>query len=694
MIRVRFKHLLLLLMLLPFTLLAQDDDGDWQQLLAEIMTAEDSEEGGWEETCERLSELAANPIDLNCATRDQLAELPFLSEQQVEDLLSYLYHYGPMKSLSELRMVASLGVDQLRLLPYFVTVVVTDVNRASSTLPSLAELSRYGRHELMASARVPFNERRGDRDGYLGYPYRHWLRYTYTLDNRVKAGLVAAQDAGEPLFAGKNAMGYDYYSLYLQLRGVGRLENLVVGRLKLQMGMGLIAGSGFALGKLATLQQLGRQTAVLRPHSSRSPTGYFQGIAATVSLSRGSSLTAMGSYRALDATLANDGTATTLLTTGYHRTPTEMDKKNNTHATDGALSLKMNRGPFRVGVNMIATHLNRRLQPSTTQLYRRYYPQGTDFLNASIDYGYASHRLCLSGETAIDRNGALATLNSLSLRLGSTLSLMLMQRFYSYRYTALYARSLSEGTRVQNESALYAGVDWRPSPSLRLQAYTDNSYAPWPRYGISQSSHASDNMVQMTVSRQQWRLTARYRLHLRQQDDKTTNSLNDQLSQRARLALTYDIPESQLSFTTQADGTLNSINGETGYDRGLALSLQAAWSGGRPGCLFRGHDGGLGGSQRGWLRLNASAVWFHTDNYDSRIYIYERSPLYSFSFPSLYGHGLRYTLMARADVTRRLMLTLKFGVTDYFDRTTTGTGLQQTYGSSLTDLDFQVRWKL
>jgi hypothetical protein len=280
---------------------------------------------------------------------------------------------------------------------------------------------------------------------------------------------------------------------------------------------------------------------------------------------------------------------------------------------------------------------------------------------------------------------------------------MAMQRFYSYRYTALYAHSLSEGARVQNESAVYLGADWRPTPTLRLQAYTDYSHAPWPRYGISQSSHASDNLLQMTLSRQQWRLTARYRLHLRQHDASSTASdastagtrpLDNTTDQRARLALSYDMPYTRLSITTQADAALNTTSSQQGYNRGIALSMQAAWSGGRTGSLIKEHHTTLSSTQRGWLRLNASAAWFHTDNYDSRLYIYERGPLYNFSFPMLYGHGLRYTMMARADLTRRLMLTMKLGVTNYFDRTVTGTGLQQVDGSSLTDIDVQIRWKI
>jgi hypothetical protein len=94
-----------------------------------------------------------------------------------------------------------------------------------------------------------------------------------------------------------------------------------------------------------------------------------------------------------------------------------------------------------------------------------------------------------------------------------------------------------------------------------------------------------------------------------------------------------------------------------------------------------------------WLRLNAGIGYFHTDSYDSRIYLYERGPLYTYSMSSFYGEGIRYWLMARVNIGQRLMLTAKVGVTDYFDRTTVGSGYQQVNASSLTDLDVQVRWK-
>lgn len=171
--------------------------------------------------------------------------------------------------------------------------------------------------------------RKGDINGYLGYQYKHWLRYDFTYGKRLRFGIVASQDAGEPMFAGKNAAGYDYYSLYLQLRSEGAfVESLTVGRYRPAFGMGLVTGPSFSLGKSAMLSTLGRTAAeAVRVHSSRSESDYFQGAAVTLRLHRQVKATAIASYRPLDATLNKDGTAATIVTSGYHRTQAEMAKR-------------------------------------------------------------------------------------------------------------------------------------------------------------------------------------------------------------------------------------------------------------------------------------------------------------------------------------------------------------------------------
>ncbi|MDT3387506.1 MAG: helix-hairpin-helix domain-containing protein, partial [Bacteroidota bacterium] len=95
----------------------------------------------------------------------------------------------------------------------------------------------------------------------------------------------------------------------------------------------------------------------------------------------------------------------------------------------------------------------------------------------------------------------------------------------------------------------------------------------------------------------------------------------------------------------------------------------------------------------GLLRLQAAVGYFDTDDYNSRVYIYEPSVLYNFSFPSFYGNGIRCSMNARADLGKRLMVIAKLGITHYFDRSSISSGLQEISSKGMTDLELQVRWK-
>lgn len=658
------SHFVFLLCLWPLVLCAQEER-PWSQYLNEVMTAEDMESSQWEETYEWLCELEQHPLDINQAKREQLEELPFLSAQQIEELMEYRYRYGPMKSLGELQMIRSLGYGQRRLLSCFVYVGAEQESR----YPSLRQMARYGRHELTATARIPFYERKGDVDGYLGYPYRHWLRYQFTYGDAVKAGVVGAQDAGEPFFSNRNKWGYDYYSFYLQLRNLHRLETLCLGNYRVSMGMGLVMNGDFSMGKVSMLQTLGRATHSLRAHSSRG-SGYLRGAAATLHLGRGLKGTAFFSLRPMDATLNKDSSVSTILTSDYHRTETEMQKKHNLQVLKTGGSLRYEHRGLHLGANALYVHLDCPLRPNTKVLYRQHAAQGSDFLNLSLDYGYASYRLSLNGETAMDKAGHLATINTVSWRLNDGLSMMALQRFYAYAYTSLDAQSYSDGGHVQNESGVYLGLTWQPSPAWRVAAYTDFAYHAWARYQVSQSSRSWDHLVQGSYSHRNWSFTARYRLRRRQKDNAEKNGLLDIAEHRFRLSAEY--------------AGAHGFGSRTQVDGGFVDGTQGEWG----GIVSQSFS-----YTRGWLRLNAGAACFHTDSYDSRVWLYERGPLYTYSMMTFYGEGIRYWLMARASIGSRLQLTAKIGVTDYFDRSVIGSSYQQIDASSQTDLDVQVRWK-
>ena len=616
-------------LLLVFSLgISAQDDESLQTYLREVMTAEDVESSTWEDVYDQLCELSQHPFDLNTVTRSQLEDLPFLSAQQIEEIMEYLYRYGPLKSKGELLMIRSLDEAHRRLLSCVCYVGAAP----KATFPRLKEILRDGHHELMATARIPFQQKDND---YLGSPLRHWLRYQFNDGDYLKLGIVGANDAGEPFFADRNRWGYDHYALYLQLQGLGRLESLCLGHYRVSMGMGLVMNTQTNYGKVAMLQMLGRSQTTLRAHSSRTD-NYLQGVAATLRLSQHFSLTGFFSYRPMDATLNKDGTIATILTSAYHRTAGEMAKKHNFDALKTGGSLRYTYRGLQLGLNTVYAHLSRRLKPNTALLYRQHYPQGRDFFNASASYSYASARWSLNGETAIDRQGHLATINSASLLLGDAWSLMTLQRFYSFRYASLDAQSYSSGGRVQNESGLYLGLTWKPSPNLQLMAYTDFAYYAWARYRMPHSSHAWDHLIQATWRHRKWNFFARYRLQ--------------QSQHRFRLSAEYQ-GAAGFSSLSQFDGC-------------YLPDQQRAW--------------GRVATQRvsfhhRWLTLHLGVSYYHTDNYASRVYLYENAPLYTYSVMQLYGEGLRYWLMARAAIGRRLTLSAK---------------------ASDTDLDLQIRWKI
>ena len=659
------KAQILFLLLLVVSGVCAQEERPWEQYLNEVMTAEDAESSLWEQTYDLLCELEQSPLNVQTLTREQLEELPFLSAQQIEEIMEYLYRYGPMKSLGELQMIRSLDYARRKLLTYF--LLINNENQSQGLM--WREVAQYGHHELMASGHIPLYERKGDSSGYLGSPYRHWLRYQFAYGDNVKLGIVAAQDAGEPFFSGRNNWGYDYYSPYLQIKNWGRIESLVVGNYRVSMGMGLVMNNGFSFGKMSMLQNMGRSANTIRSHSSRSD-GYLQGVAIALNLGRGLKLTAFASYRGMDATLNKDSTVSTILDNGYHRTEMEMSKKHNLHVLKTGGSLRFQYRGFHLGVNGLYVHLNRELNPNTRMRYRRHYPTGTDFLNLGLDYGYASHRLSLCGETAVDRDGHIATIHSLSWRVSDELSIMALQRFYSYSYTSLDAQSYSDGGRVQNESGLYLGLSWKPSPAWHADYYTDFAYFPWARYQVSLTSHSWDHLLQLTHTSRHWTIGGRYRLRMKQKDNDDKTALNNLWEHRARLSAAYT-HDNGFGCRTQLDGGY-CANGEGEW--GAMLSENLSY-------IYR------------WLRLNAGVGYFHTDSYDSRVWLYESGPLYTYSMGQFYGEGIRYWLMVRAQINKRLAFTGKVGVTGYFDRDHIGSSYQQIDSSSQTDIDLQLRWK-
>ena len=664
-----FKAILLLLCLFALQeATAQKATRDWKTAVGTMLEETDGEAADWETVYDILCDLEDNPVNLNTATREDLERIPFLNENEIADILEFIYRNGEMLTLNELMMIQSLSYDKRQLLKYFVTLTPPK----EKGFPSVKNLLKYGDNRLLLTGNIPLYDRKGDKNGYLGYKYKHSLRFEHNYGDYLRIGLVGAQDAGEPFFAGRNKCGYDFYSFYFVLKKLGCIKNLTVGRFRIRLGMGLILNNDVSLGKSMSLSALNRSGSNIRQHSSTSGYNYLQGAATTIRLTKDIDFTAFVSYKEFDATLnsKDSSTISTILKSNYHRTETEMAKKNNTAQFLSGGNITFSKKGFKVGISGYFVRLSRELRPDTSQLYRRYYAHGQRFYNMSIDYGYTHGRFSFSGETATGGCGAWATINALTYRPFTTLSLMAVQRFYSYKYFAPWAQSFSEGGSVQNESGIYISAQWQPVRSFSLSYYFDYAYFPWAKYQAAAVSRSFDNMLSAQLIAGKWTFGARYRLKMREKDNNDKTALIFKNDHRARLSAAYN-PDAW-NIKVQFDAALSQYKERSfGYMATVSGGLTAIKE----------------------LAFYVQAGYFNTDDYNSRIYIYERGMRYNFNFPAFYGEGIRYALIAVYKPWQRVQFTAKAGTTDYFDRSTIGTAMQQIDHSSATDIQLQLSWR-
>ena len=103
---------------------AQASAYTWQDFVEEVADEEYAEQEGWTDAMEELAVLASHPMDINTATREQMKALPFLSEEQIEDIHEYIFLHGGMRSLGELLAISSIDFRTRQFLSLFFTAKI------------------------------------------------------------------------------------------------------------------------------------------------------------------------------------------------------------------------------------------------------------------------------------------------------------------------------------------------------------------------------------------------------------------------------------------------------------------------------------------------------------------------------------------------------------------------------------------
>lgn len=296
---------------------------------------------------------------------------------------------------------------------------------------------------------------------------------------------------------------------------------------------------------------------------------------------------------------------------------------------------------FEFGLTGVYTVFNKVLNPDFRP-YNLYYPRGKYFFNVGGSYKFFFHKFILSGETAFDKSGRVATLNMLSYSPAVHTSFLLINRYYDKRYQAIYADAFGENSKLQNETGIYIGLESSFFSKLKIACYGDFFHFFYRRYqvdkdhtsgfdGLCQLSYSPINSLTMLIKYSYKNKAKNYT----SADEK--KYILPYIRQRLHYQLSYK-PCDKFWLKTATEYV------HTAYKSGSSSS--------------GGFINGTLGTSLSFVpvQILCSGAWFHTQNYDSRIYMYEPGLLYAFSMFSFYGRGSRWAVNLKYNYKNRLII--------------------------------------
>ena len=475
-----------------------------------------------EDVQEQLMNIAANPINLNNTNADELAELMFLSDEQIDAILMYQYEHG-FKDIYELQLIYCLKDYEIRNLLPFVEVK-GDRLEAKGKDMYFREVFHYAKHEM--TLRV---DARNIED-FEGDPMYGKLRYRFNYRNRVQAGVTAMMAASD----GRLAMGDRWdYGGYIQLKDIGSMKTVVAGNYQASFGYGLVVGSPFKRGKSAYIQSTATTDDGLKKYSSVGDSyNYFHGVGATARVSSWADVSAFYSLRKGKEEAWN-------------------------HVVGVNATGRWNR--LKVGITAVETieatssQFRERSQASYSLEVKRRDVSGVMGVNARWNMG----KVDIWGEVATSHGNkwGVGVITGVRYRPISDVNLLAIYRYYSPEFDNVYANSLCSWSRMKDEHGGYLGVEYNRLKNWQLSAFGD----VW-KTGFETMAQAD------FIPQKDYRMHTRFRV--KRKDEKDTYSL--------RWNMVYEF--GQWKMKTQADGNMVQAKGAWTYGWSVLQDVEYRFS--------------------------------------------------------------------------------------------------------------------
>jgi hypothetical protein len=654
---------------------------DPASLVDEIFATQDLDIN-YQDLYENYLQLISNPLDLNTVTDEQLRSLYFLRQEEINSILKYRASSGPFLSVNELQTLLDSDVVQ-KLIP-FVTVVDASKSLNKSIIKRIRQeqnnylMLRWGK---TLEPQLGYTEKATAATKYTGSPDNLYARFRTSRAGDFSLGFTVKKDAGEAVTwnPSKKYYAFDYLSFHVQALNKGRIKNLIVGDYQAQFGQGIALGSAFGIGKNGeAVTTMRRPNLGFMPYTSLYEAGYFRGIALSGSITKSLTLHSLVSLRGRDGRVNQDTLSSTsdylssFNYSGLHRTAAELANRNAISESNVAGVIQYKKQSLDAGLIFHHTQFSLPLQRNPS-LYNQFEFNGDANTNVGgyLNYQVSNYSFFSEFTQTVSHGSALVAgvLASLTPKLDASLVVRRFEKdFYSF-----YSNAIAENSTPQNESGVYWGWKYSFSKKYSLAGYVDLFTFPWLKYRSYSPSDGSEWLIRFNYKPSK---TVSIFLQAREESKQRNTGADTNLFLTAEgVKRNYSIncdyaATAKLSFRTRAQFSTYTLAEQT--SRGMVLLQDVAYAVGRFGIAGR-------------------CALFDTDDYDNRLYVYERDAWLSFSFPAYYGKGIRNYLMVHYRVSQKADLWLRWSETRYTDRDVIGAGGDTIVGDSRNDVKLQAR---
>ena len=608
-----------------------------------------------------------NPINLNRVTEQELTELFILSPNQILGILDYLKKEGSFQTIYELQLIKELDRETLEFLVPFVFI-----GNPNSKNKLNKNIFKNLKQDIIVRFDFPGTIKKTDKEKFLGPSFYSSIRYSAQIKDRVFIGLIAEKDKGEPLFGPHNKYGYDYYSYYILLEKWGRLESFIIGKYRLNLGLGLTSGVRSFGGNSSIINTFFSQQKEILKHSSMDELNYLNGLAFRYRINPFKVLL-FGSIKSLDATI-KEGEISSFITTGLHQNSKDFEKKNTVKSYLLGGRIMTEKSGIKIGFNYLIYGFNKPINNGDLP-YKKHDIRGSSFYNLSVDYSLNYRRFLLRGESALSKKGA-AFLHQLYYSINSEHEFLLMHRFYDINYWSFYGKSFGSQSKIRNENGWFLAYQTTALWKFKVNISANLSSFPGWKYRVSKPSKSIELSMNSiyTLNRDQT-LGLSYMFFKKERDQSYSKPKITELISSHRLGASYEWRGLHW-LQNKIHLHYNLFKDRKGY-RGYHITDRVSF------LLFKEK-----------FKLDVQLSYFDSNSYDSRVYIYEKGLLYSFSNYSYNDKGLRGSVNLNFKPIKRITLMFKAGMSSFKrDKQNKNTDNQDVVDSKL-DLQCMVRLKL